>query len=386
MRPSGLFAGAGASPMSSIADHSWRNAQLVAQMTGQKYTAAYSDGVLRTPGALFDSTYTTRAIEAAGEIDPSLEPQMLHALQHAHGTSSASEHVPWLKPSPRSPPRVLMNLSISLQTKRRSPAGWSKMKILPDRTGRRMGEQRWSECVASPPRVLPVVLVTIRMVIAARSGMVRICMAARPSFCKPSNARARPRTCRGDRSTCRLRRLKTAIPLIWRLTMKIALIGASGNVGSRVAAELSYRGHSVTGIARDASKIAKLPGVTPVTQDITDTKALAEVLKGHDVVISSVHFLDSNPDQLIAAVKTAGVRRYLVVGGAGSLEVAPGVRLIDSPDFPAEYKPETAAGCVFLDRLRQEKELEWTFLSPSLPSFSPGKRTVKSSVSGPTAC
>jgi len=158
--------------------------------------------------------------------------------------------------------------------------------------------------------------------------------------------------------------------------MKIALIGASGNVGSRLAAELSSRGHSVTGIARDASKIAKLPGVTPVTQDIKDTKALAEVLKGHDVVISSVHFLDCNPDQLIAAVKAAGVRRYLVVGGAGSLEVAAGVRLIDSPDFPAEYKPETAAGCAFLDRLRQEKGLEWTFQSPSL-NFSPGERTGK---------
>jgi putative NADH-flavin reductase len=158
--------------------------------------------------------------------------------------------------------------------------------------------------------------------------------------------------------------------------MKIALIGASGNVGSRIAAELSSRGHSVTGIARDASKIARLPGVTPVTQDIKDTKALSKVLKGHDVVISSVHFLDSNPDQLIAAVKAAGVRRYLVVGGAGSLEVTPGLRLIDSPDFPAEYKPETAAGCVFLDTLRLEKGLEWTFLSPSF-NFSPGKRTGK---------
>jgi len=158
--------------------------------------------------------------------------------------------------------------------------------------------------------------------------------------------------------------------------MKIALIGASGNVGSRLVAELSRRGHSVTGIARNASKVAKLPGVTPVARDISDTKPLAETLNGHDVVISAVHFLESNPDQLIAAVKAAGVRRYLVVGGAGSLEVSPGLRLIDTPDFPAEYKPETAAGCVFLDTLRQEKDLEWTFLSPSY-NFSAGERTGK---------
>jgi len=156
--------------------------------------------------------------------------------------------------------------------------------------------------------------------------------------------------------------------------MKIALIGASGTVGSRIAAELSARGHSVTGIARDASKIAKRPGVTAVSQDIADTNALAEVVKGHDVVISSLHYLDSDPDQLIAVVKAAGVGRYLVVGGAGSLEVSPGVRLIDTPDFPPEYKPETAAGCVFLDKLRQEKDLEWTFLSPSY-NFAPGERT-----------
>src|SRR5271163_1223925 len=83
MRPSGLFAGSGARPMSSIADHSWRNAKRITQISGQKYTTAYINGVLRRPGALFDSTYTTRAIEAVGEIDPLLEPRMLRALQHA---------------------------------------------------------------------------------------------------------------------------------------------------------------------------------------------------------------------------------------------------------------------------------------------------------------
>ncbi|MER0238893.1 NAD(P)-dependent oxidoreductase [Fulvimarina sp. MAC8] len=156
--------------------------------------------------------------------------------------------------------------------------------------------------------------------------------------------------------------------------MKIALIGASGNAGSRILAELSSRGHEVTGIARDASKIAALPGVTPVAVDIADTEALVSALKGHDAIVSAVHFSMSDPDQLIAVAKSSGVKRYLVVGGAGSLEVAPGKKLIDTPEFPAAYKEEAAAGGVFLDKLRQEKELDWTFLSPSA-MFVPGERT-----------
>jgi putative NADH-flavin reductase len=156
--------------------------------------------------------------------------------------------------------------------------------------------------------------------------------------------------------------------------MKIVLIGASGNVGSRIAAELSSRGHEITAIARKAANIFALPGVKPTTVDIANTEALVPILKGHAAVISSVHFVDSDPDQLIRAVKAAGVPRYLVVGGAGSLEVAPGKLLVDSPDFPKEYEKETRAGCVFLDRLRAEKDLNWTFLSPSY-LFTAGERT-----------
>lgn len=156
--------------------------------------------------------------------------------------------------------------------------------------------------------------------------------------------------------------------------MKIALIGASGNAGSRIAAELSARGHSVTGIARNAAKIASLPSVTAVSADINNTAALAELLKGHDVVISSIHFTASTPEQLIDAVKASGVRRYLVVGGAGSLEVAPSKLLVDTPEFPAIYKDEAIGGVVFLARLKQETDLDWTFLSPSA-HFEPGQRT-----------
>jgi putative NADH-flavin reductase len=158
--------------------------------------------------------------------------------------------------------------------------------------------------------------------------------------------------------------------------VKIALIGASGNIGSRIAAELSSRGHQVTAIARNPSKIAALASIRPTAVDIADTESLVAILKGHAAVISSVHFTASDPDQLIRAVKASGVPRYLVVGGAGSLQVAPGKLLVDSPDFPKQYESETRAGCAFLDRLRAEKNLDWTFLSPSYV-FQPGERTGK---------
>ncbi len=156
--------------------------------------------------------------------------------------------------------------------------------------------------------------------------------------------------------------------------MKIALIGATGNAGSRILAELSRRGHAVTAIARNPQKIPELNGVTPQQADANDVAGLAAALRGHDVAISSVHFTASDPNKLIAAVHAAGVGRYLVVGGAGSLEVAPGVKLIETPEFPAIYKAEAAAGGAFLDLLRQEAELDWTFLSPSA-LFVAGERT-----------
>jgi uncharacterized protein len=136
--------------------------------------------------------------------------------------------------------------------------------------------------------------------------------------------------------------------------MKIALIGATGNGGSRILAELSRRGHHVTAIARYPEKLPALSGVTPLQADAGDVAGLARAIKGRDAVISSVHFTASDPHKLIAAVRQAGVPPYLVVGGAGSLEVAPGVKLIDTPQFPAIDKAEAAAGEVFLDLLRQE--------------------------------
>ena len=158
--------------------------------------------------------------------------------------------------------------------------------------------------------------------------------------------------------------------------MKIAVIGASGNAGSRISAELARRGHSVTAIARHPEKIPSGANVTPTKGDVMDQAGLARLLAGHDAAISSVHFLASDPAKLIGAAKESKVGRYLVVGGAGSLEVAPGVRLVTTPGFPVAYKAEAEKGAAFLDLLRAEKELNWTFLSPSA-LFTAGERTGK---------
>ena len=125
--------------------------------------------------------------------------------------------------------------------------------------------------------------------------------------------------------------------------MKVALIGASGNVGSRLLAELLNRGHEVTGVVRRPEKLPPRDGLTAKRGDINDEAGLPSLLAGHDAIISAVRFESTNPRSLIGAVKRAGVKRMLVVGGAGSLEVAPGMQLVDTPDFPAAYKPEALA-------------------------------------------
>jgi putative NADH-flavin reductase len=158
--------------------------------------------------------------------------------------------------------------------------------------------------------------------------------------------------------------------------MKIALIGVTGQVGSRILAELLQRGHEVTGIARDPSRARPRPGLTLKAADATEVEALAAVLAGHDAVISATRFVSTEVTALVAASKRAGVKRLLVVGGAGSLEVAPGRQLIDTPDFPVAYTPVAAAGGAFLEALRGERELDWTYLSPSA-EFVPGERTGK---------
>lgn len=162
----------------------------------------------------------------------------------------------------------------------------------------------------------------------------------------------------------------------------IALLGITGRAGSRIATELLQRGHTLTGIARNVSKATARPGLTLKAADATDAHALAEILQGHDLVVSSTPFVGGiDAPTLIAAAKQAGVKRVIVVGGAGSLEVAPGVALIDTPEFPAIYKAEASGGRAFLQALRTERELDWTFISPSA-FFEPGPRTGRFRLGG----
>ncbi|MNF83127.1 NAD(P)-dependent oxidoreductase [Pseudomonas sp. BF-R-01] len=154
----------------------------------------------------------------------------------------------------------------------------------------------------------------------------------------------------------------------------IAIIGATGRAGSQLLEEALRRGHSVTAIARDTSKIGQRAGVVSKNVDVLDGDALQAAVTGHDVVISAAHFATIPAAAVVAPVKKAGVKRLLVVGGAGSLLLPDGTRVIDSEGFPAEYKAEASAGALFLENLRKEQELDWTFLSPSA-EFVEGERT-----------
>ena len=167
--------------------------------------------------------------------------------------------------------------------------------------------------------------------------------------------------------------------------MKIALIGATGFVGSQLLNEALNRQHEVTAIVRRIERLPVRPGLTAQQCDIMDTDALAGLLDGQDAVIAAY-----NPDRtmpgdvfermvagarsIIEATKKAGMKRLLVVGGAGSLQVAPGQELIDQPDFPPEWKAGAGGTRQFLYLLKEEPDLDWTFLSPAT-TFAPGERT-----------
>lgn len=146
---------------------------------------------------------------------------------------------------------------------------------------------------------------------------------------------------------------------------KIAIIGATGRAGSQLLEEALRRGHSVVAIARNTEKLVPRADVTVKQVDALDAHALQQAVSGSDMVISAAHFATLPASAVIGPVKQAGVQRLLVVGGAGSLLLPGGGRVIDSAGFPDEYRAEASAGAEFLEALRQEKELDWTFLSPS---------------------
>ena len=168
--------------------------------------------------------------------------------------------------------------------------------------------------------------------------------------------------------------------------MKIALIGATGFVGSAILQEALQRGHEVTAIVRNPEKVKPHPKLRPNKADVQKGDEVTRSVAGHDAVISAFNPGWSNPDiynqqvkgtrAIIDGVKKAGVKRLLFVGGAGSLEVKPGVQSVDLPEFPAEYKQGALATREALNLLRKEPNLDWSFLSPSDDSF-PGQRTGK---------
>lgn len=166
--------------------------------------------------------------------------------------------------------------------------------------------------------------------------------------------------------------------------MKIALIGATGFVGSAVLEELLRRQHKVTALARNPGKLAARDGLAVVQADAQDAAQVAKAVAGHDAVVNAYNPGWTVPDihdqflvgtrAIYAGVKQAGVKRLLVVGGAGSLFVAPGVQLVDTPNFPAEYKAGALAAREALNLIRSETTLDWTFLSPPI-LLAPGERT-----------
>jgi putative NADH-flavin reductase len=156
--------------------------------------------------------------------------------------------------------------------------------------------------------------------------------------------------------------------------MKVAHIGATGKVGSKILEELLRRGHGVTVISRHPEKALASSNIAAARGDITEPEQLAALLKGHDAVISSAPFLPGSSHKLLDAIHKSGVTRYIAVGGAGSLEIAPGKLLKDSGEIPAEWLPVINEGAAFLKLLRADKQLDWTFFSPAAVIGS-GERT-----------
>lgn len=165
--------------------------------------------------------------------------------------------------------------------------------------------------------------------------------------------------------------------------MNIALIGASGFIGSAIRSEALARGHHVTALVGRPEQLAAHPKLTALAADVMDVGRLTAQLAGVDAVISAfsghaqgdvLAYYVAGIGNVITATKEARVPRLLVVGGAGSLEVAPGVLLIDSPSFPPQYKATAEGARQALDMLRKEATLDWTMLSPSA-MIAPGQRT-----------
>jgi putative NADH-flavin reductase len=165
--------------------------------------------------------------------------------------------------------------------------------------------------------------------------------------------------------------------------MRIAVIGASGWLGGSVVREAVSRGHQVTAIGRQVGTLPEGDGIAQQQADVTDHEALSAAVAGHDAIVSSVTdrsgpgraIIPASAHALIATLPGTGVSRLVFVGGGGTLEVAPGTRVVDLPDFPAEYREEALAQAEALDALRRDGDaLEWSYLSPPPEHLDPGPK------------
>lgn len=156
---------------------------------------------------------------------------------------------------------------------------------------------------------------------------------------------------------------------------KVSVIGATGFVGKQVVNELSNRGYAVNAVARDSSKVEAKDNVTATSADVNNVDELAKVLEGSDAVISTFNAGWTNPNlyddflngsrNIEKAVEKSGVKRFITVGGAGSLFID-GNQLVDSPDFPADIKPGATAARDYLNEIKKNETLDWTFFSPAI--------------------
>ncbi|MGG4607807.1 NAD(P)-dependent oxidoreductase [Providencia sp. Me31A] len=166
--------------------------------------------------------------------------------------------------------------------------------------------------------------------------------------------------------------------------MKISIIGATGFVGRALVAEALLRHHQVTAISRHSNQLPQHAYLITASGDITDVTWLTSRLKGQDVVISAFNAGWQNPNlyqdtvagnqAILQAVQKSMVKRFIVVGGAGSLKISPDIDLIDSPDFPAEIKPGAQAMREFKNQLQTIDSIDWTYVSPAA-MLEAGERT-----------
>lgn len=170
--------------------------------------------------------------------------------------------------------------------------------------------------------------------------------------------------------------------------VNVVLIGATGFVGSAILNELLSRGHKVTAVVRNAAKLPKNDNLTAVEEDVAHVDAIAAIAKGKDAVISAYNPGWTNPDikrlieenypKIVEAVKKSGVGRLLIVGGAGTLFVKPGLRVVDSGAIPAAIMDGVRPlGDFYLNFLTKEHDLDWVFFSPAGAFEEKGERTGK---------